>query len=122
MADLLKLKRELEAISKISSQSLDNINYEIENSQTDLSFSSKYIRIQFVYLFFLLYTILLFAILYILISWHNDQVSQLNEASLKFQKISYKKGFKECTDRYKQFFLDNPAAMHDFEIWVNNLE
>ena len=32
MTDLLKLKRELEAISKILSQSLDNINFEIENS------------------------------------------------------------------------------------------
>ena len=122
MADLLKLKRELELISKILSQSLDNINFEIENSHTALRFYSKYVKVQFVYLLSILYTTLLLAILYILMSWHYSQVNQLNATSVKFQKISYDKGYNDCTNKYKQFFLDNPAAMHDFEIWVNNLE
>ena len=69
MADLLKLKRELEAISKILSQSLDNINFEIENSHTELHFYSKYVKVQFVYLLSILYTTLLLAILFILMSW-----------------------------------------------------
>jgi len=122
MADLLKLKRELEAISKILSQSLDNINFEIENSHTELRFYSKYVKVQFVYLLSILFTTLLLAILYILMSWHHSQVNQLNATSVKFQKISYDKGYMDCTNKYKQFFLDNPAAMHDLEIWVNNLE
>jgi len=122
MADLLNLKRELEAISKILSQSLDIINFEIENKYTELCFYSKYVRVQIVYLLFIIYTILLLAILYILMSWHHSQVNQLNATSVKFQKISYDKGYMDCTNKYKQFFLDNPAAMHDFEIWVNNLE
>ena len=78
MADLLKLKRELEAISKILSQSLDNINFEIENSHTELHFYSKYVKVQFVYLLSILYTTLLLAILYILMSCHHSQVNQLN--------------------------------------------
>lgn len=122
MADLLKLKRELEVISKMLSQSLDNINFEIENSHTELYFYSKYVKVQFVYLLSILYTTLLLAILYILMSWHYSQVNQLNATSVKFQKISYDKGYLDCTNKYKQFFLDNPAAMHDLEIWVNNLE
>ena len=69
MADLLKLKRELEVISKILSQSLDNINFEIENSHTELRFYSKYVKVQFVYLLSILYTTLLLAILYILMSF-----------------------------------------------------
>ena len=121
MADLLKLKRELEVISKMLSQSLDNINFEIENSHTELYFYSKYVKVQFVYLLSILYTTLLLAILFILMSWHYSQVNQLNATSVKFQKISYDKGYNDCTNK-KKFFLDNPAAIHDFEIWVNNLE
>ena len=122
MANLLKLKRDLEVISKILSQSLDNINFEIENSHTELHFYSKYVKVQYLYFLSILYTILLLAILYILMSWHHSQVNQLNATSVKFQKISYDKGYNDCTNKYKQFFLDNPAAMHDLEIWVNNLE
>ncbi|HLO72784.1 MAG TPA: hypothetical protein VK164_02505 [Flavobacterium sp.] len=122
MADLLKLKRELEAISKILSQSLDNINFEIENKYKELCFYSKYVKVQFVYLLSILYTTLLLTILYFLMNWHHSQVNQLNATSVKFQKISYDKGYNDCTNKYKQFFLDNPAAMHDFEIWVDNLE
>lgn len=122
MADLFKLRKELDAINKLSNQSLDDINFEIENSQTELRFYSKYVRIQFVYFLSILNTILFLAILYIFMSWHNSQVNQLNATSVKFQKSSYDKGHNDCTNKYKQFFLDNPAAMHDFEIWVNKLE
>ena len=45
MADLFKLRRELEAINELSNQSLDNINFEIENSRTELLFYSKYVRL-----------------------------------------------------------------------------
>lgn len=41
---------------------------------------------------------------------------------LSFKKNSYDKGYLDCTNKYKQFFLDNPAAMYEFEIWVNNLK
>ena len=121
MADLFRLRRELEAINKLSNQSLDDINFEIENSRTELRFYSKYVKVQYLYFLSILYTILLLAILYILMSWHHRQVNQLNETSVKFQKSSYDKGYNDCTNK-KKFFLDNPAAIHDFEIWVNNLE
>lgn len=105
MADLFKLRRELETINKLSNQSLDDINFKIENSQTELRLHSKYVRVQFLYLLSILYTTLLLAILYILMSWHHSQVNQLNATSVKFQKISYDKGYLDCTNKYKQFFL-----------------
>lgn len=122
MADLFKIKRELESIIKLSNQSLENVNNEIEKNQSILIFASKYIKIQFVYLLILFITILFFSVFYVLIRWHNTRINSLNESSLKFEKYSYDRGYNDCTNKYKQFFLENPAAMHDFEIWVNNLE